>query len=731
MFKNKLKIKTTVIFLIAIQCLFFSNISVAQLADECKLDIGTNMGGLADYGTEIPFVDLMKTARTWYTKDIGNPNGPFDSGHTADLSFRSDGYPTHIPQDIPESTYPQKVVTIWAITDGWTAGQYTILWEGTGTFAFWGSHQNLTETAPHRIVFDYPNPVNGVFEMTIETSDINDPIRNVRVLMPGTESTYEMEPFNPVWLEKVLTFQTIRFMDWGQTNNWGETDGWNDPSLFDWTDRSQMDHYTWAYEKGVPYEMMVQLMNDFDLDGWVCVPHRASDNYMSEMAIYFRDNLETNRHLTVEYSNEIWNWIFGQTNWVFEYGCVQTGLDWPAGIVPYVQNCLDHFTDAYSGELDRITRSVGAFTGWPAITDTIVSNMTPGSFDAIAPTFYFGLTESADEALDALGAAATAADIAFHARAGMSESLSYIERHKTEMADPRGIPLVFYEGGQHLTPHPFGLEPTYGQALLDVQRDTSMFNMYNEWFDSLRTVQVGDTPLQLMHFSLVSQRSARYGSWGMLESMDQDTTVIPAPKYSSILANKAPETCDTPLGVEWDKYEVEAVNCYANIIWRTLSETNSSHFVIERSVDGKYFEEVAMITAAGESGERKDYFYVDDLANSGTYYYQIEQFDFDGSRDLLGVRAVNLDCEDRNSISISPNPATEVLNVYFKYGLEDNKYLVFDSMGRPVLQGNIKDVFDGGRLAINISNLSEGVYYFRLMNDVSGVGDRFVKIQTM
>jgi len=712
--------------------MLLSNISFAQLDDECKLDIGVNMGGLADYQTELPFVNVMRNCRTWYTKDIDNPNGPFDSGHTGNLEFRPDGYPTHIPQDIPASDYLQKVVTIWAITDGWTAGQYTILWEGTGTFAFWGSHQNLTQTDPHRIVFDYPNPVDGVFELTIETSDIDDPIRNIRVLMPGTEMTYLEEPFNPVWLDKLLTFKTVRFMDWGQTNNWGETDGWNDPSLFDWSDRSQMDHYTWAYEKGIPYEMMVKLLNDFDLDGWVCVPHRASDDYMSEMAIYFRDNLESNRHLTVEYSNEIWNWIFGQTHWVYEYGCVQNGLDWPAGIVPYVQNCLDHFSDAYAGEMDRITRAVGAFTGWPAISDTIVSNLTLGSFDAISPTFYFGLTESADGILDAMGSAATAADIAYYAREGMEESLTNIIRHKEEMADPRGLPLVFYEGGQHLTGHPFGVEPTYAQALLDVQRDTSMFKMYNEWFDSLRMLQSEDVPLQLMHFSLVSLRSAQYGSWGMLETMDQDTNVIPAPKYSSILINNAPESCDTPLAVELASYGVEAANCYTSILWKTLSETNSSHFIIERSEDGTRFEEIAVVDGAGDSGEPIAYHYVDDLVHSGTYYYRIEQFDFDGTRDVLGIRVVELDCADRSNFTLMPNPVENVLSVYFQQLVTARKYVVYNATGRPVLEREIDGVFEGERLEIDVDGLADGVYFFRLLGEErSGiVGGRFVKVGT-
>ena len=521
----------------------FSHLAHAQLSDECKLDIGVNLGGLADFGTELPFVDLMKNARTWYTRDVENPNAAFDSGFADSLIYREDGYPTHAPQAAPGADYNQSPVTIWAITDGWPVGTYTVLWEGSGELSFWGSHENLNQTSEHRMTFDFPNPVEGTLEMTILRSDINDPIHNIRVLMPGSEDTYQSQPFNPIFLDRMLSFKTVRFMDWGQTNNWGQkTYEWDDPTLFDWEDRSQMNHYTWAYEKGIPYEMMIQLMNDYDLDGWICVPYKANDNYMEQMANLFRDELEEDRHLTVEYSNENWNWIFGQAQWLNEYGCVQQGIDWPEGTVPYLQNCLDHFTTSFEGQMDRITRVVGAFTAWTDITERIAYNLTPNSFDAIAATFYFGFSEEDANALEALGTNATVDDIASFARASMADDLMYIQQTKA-IADSLGVPLTFYEGGQHLTPVPFGSEPSYAQALIDIHRDTSMYNLYNEWFEQIRSIQSGEDPLQLMHFSFVSNRSARFGSWGMLETMDQDLSLTPAPKYTSILENMATEDC--------------------------------------------------------------------------------------------------------------------------------------------------------------------------------------------
>src|ERR1035437_1188216 len=300
-------------FILGISFLLINFNASAQLADSCKLAIGTNLGGVTDWSTEIPFKNMMKCARTWYTKDANNPNEWIWNTDAADsISFRSDGYPTFIPQTIPNRTYSQKVATVWGLTDGWEAGNYVVLFDGTGSLSFNGC-SNLTQPSANRYTFDISNPVGNTLEMIIESSNINDPVRNIRIVRSDYESSYQTQPFNPVWLNKLLVFKSVRFMDWGQTNDWGQPDTytWEDSTLFDWSERSQIDYYTYSTSKGIPYELMIQLMNDYGLDGWVCVPHRANNNYIKNMAQLFHDQLKPELKLTVEYSNEIWNWLFG------------------------------------------------------------------------------------------------------------------------------------------------------------------------------------------------------------------------------------------------------------------------------------------------------------------------------------------------------------------------------------------------------------------------------------
>ena len=54
-------------------------------------------------------------------------------------------------------------------------------------------------------------------------------------------------------------------------------------------------------------------------DIWINVPVAASDDYVRELALLLRDNLDPNLHIYVEYSNEVWNWDFSQAHWNLAY----------------------------------------------------------------------------------------------------------------------------------------------------------------------------------------------------------------------------------------------------------------------------------------------------------------------------------------------------------------------------------------------------------------------------
>ena len=87
------------------------------------------------------------------------------------------------------------------------------------------------------------------------------------MLLPGTEQTYQTQPYAQEWLDKLEPFHTLRFMDWGRTNS---------SPMRHWSERTQPDDYTWTQKSGIPYEWWIDLCNRKDADAWVCVPHAAS-----------------------------------------------------------------------------------------------------------------------------------------------------------------------------------------------------------------------------------------------------------------------------------------------------------------------------------------------------------------------------------------------------------------------------------------------------------------------
>ncbi len=54
----------------------------------------------------------------------------------------------------------------------------------------------------------------------VERTDPSDPIRNIRVLMPGYEqaAVWGAQPFHPALLEFLRPFGLLRFMDWMESN---------------------------------------------------------------------------------------------------------------------------------------------------------------------------------------------------------------------------------------------------------------------------------------------------------------------------------------------------------------------------------------------------------------------------------------------------------------------------------------------------------------------------------
>jgi hypothetical protein len=64
--------------------------------------------------------------------------------------------------------------------------------------------------------------------------------------------------------------------------------------------------------QGIPPLDQCRFANELGIDPWICIPHLASDDCATQLGTLWGTNLDADRTLRVEYSNEPWNTLFSQ-----------------------------------------------------------------------------------------------------------------------------------------------------------------------------------------------------------------------------------------------------------------------------------------------------------------------------------------------------------------------------------------------------------------------------------
>ncbi len=98
--------------------------------------------------------------------------------------------------------------------------------------------------------------------------------------------------------------------------------------------------------------------------------------------------------------------------------------------------------------------------------------------------------------------------------------------------------------------------------------------------------------------------------------------------------------CDITLPITLLRFEATAENDIVKLQWTTASEVNNQCFIIERTSDGKSFEEITKVNGSGNSTNTLEYETKDLYPLEGLSYYRLKQIDFDGKytySDLVGL----------------------------------------------------------------------------------------------
>lgn len=476
--------------------------------------MGTNLDMLADWTTEWPFTDLFRQSRRWISNRTGAAWG---QGGTLALS----------PEQQVLSLESAQWATSIVLTDGGghqPGGEYVILWDGDGEMSF-DRNPGVTvlTTAANRTTARL-TPGTPAFVSLRRTNPAN-PVRNIRIVAARDEASYATRPFNPDFLRVIRPFGVIRFMNWQQMQQ--------DPPG-DWSRRATPDFATFAGPWGASVESMVALANEAGADAWFCMPHTATDDYMRQFATLVRSSLSPNRKVYVEFSNEIWNGIFVQSNYARDRGA-ELGLsqDRFLGALRWQSQrsvrMFQIWREVFGADSTRVVRVMAAQSANPWTAEQVLGWQDAFRVtDVIAIAPYFGgRFGGRDGSAEAAMSETRLLDLL--AEEIETTTRGFIEAY-ARLARSYGVRLVAYEGGQHLVSA--DVQPQYLDAVtrlfMSVNRSPRMGDLYRRYFE-IWYQSGGDL---FMNFVAVAGYS-RYGSWGDLEYVHQDPAT--SPKYQAVI----------------------------------------------------------------------------------------------------------------------------------------------------------------------------------------------------
>ncbi|MCC6281300.1 MAG: T9SS type A sorting domain-containing protein [Saprospiraceae bacterium] len=166
------------------------------------------------------------------------------------------------------------------------------------------------------------------------------------------------------------------------------------------------------------------------------------------------------------------------------------------------------------------------------------------------------------------------------------------------------------------------------------------------------------------------------------------------------------------LPVEMVRFNGKQIEQNVLLDWETASEKNNSGFFIERSADGRNWNEIGFVGGNGTSNIPHTYTFIDQTPLFGPNFYRLRQTDFDGKIEFSDIVIVKLS-GSTSGFSVFPNPASDgYLTVNFTGETTESDLFVrmFNTKGQVVQT----DLLYGESGRIDVHNLTPGIYLLEM-----------------
>ena len=170
------------------------------------------------------------------------------------------------------------------------------------------------------------------------------------------------------------------------------------------------------------------------------------------------------------------------------------------------------------------------------------------------------------------------------------------------------------------------------------------------------------------------------------------------------------------LPIDLVEFKAKAGSGKVDLNWMTLSERNNKEFIVEQSLDGKYFTAITKLNGAGNSNILKYYSAVDNNPTIGTSYYRLRQIDFDGKSSLSEVKKVTVTAQGA-AFSIVPNPVDNQVRLELATNSKSLRLKLTSINGATMLtaQGSVAEI--NAKVNELLPSLASGIYIITIIEN--------------
>lgn len=160
------------------------------------------------------------------------------------------------------------------------------------------------------------------------------------------------------------------------------------------------------------------------------------------------------------------------------------------------------------------------------------------------------------------------------------------------------------------------------------------------------------------------------------------------------------------LPIELTGWRGTSIGQTVELNWETQSESNSSHFAIQRSRSLNFWETIVVVKSIGNSSSENNYSYTDQFPSSSEIYYRLMSVDQDGKYSFSDI--ISVESNVQSEIVAFPNPSKGTFKILNDPSNKIAAIRILDLGGFAI---PFEQSPTGSGMEINLIDKKKGIYF--------------------